>query len=199
MNTHFAKDVTKRFEDEIRFFKTWIDNKKALGALLPTSNVTARRMADVIETEDGEPIIELGPGTGVITKAILARGVLPENLYSIEVVDEFIPQLNRDFPDVNIVHGDAFKVAEMYPQFTGKVNTVVSGIPLLNFPLAVRLEYLNSLFKLLKPGRPVVQISHGPVSPIPPDKGPYSVEPLDWVFRNIPPARLWLYRAVRKS
>ncbi len=165
-----------------------------MGALLPTSSVTAKRMASVVEAETNEPVVELGPGTGVITKALLEKGVRPENLHSIEVVEDFIPQLSRDFPEVEIIHGDAFHVADILSRFTGQVNTVISGIPLLNFPLETRLTYLDNLFKLLKPGRPVVQISHGPLSPIPAGKGPYSVEPLDWVFRNIPPARLWLYR-----
>ena len=67
----------RKFDDEIRFFKGWISNTKAVGALMPTSAITARRMASVVNPQSGLPVLELGPGTGVITKAILERGIAP--------------------------------------------------------------------------------------------------------------------------
>jgi phosphatidylethanolamine/phosphatidyl-N-methylethanolamine N-methyltransferase len=67
---------------------------------------------------------------------------------------------------------------------------------MLNFPVEQRVELLNELFDRLNPGRPIVQISYGPVSPIPPDWQTYSVEPFDWMVRNIPPARLWVFRRI---
>ena len=78
------RKFAERFDEELRFFKGWIDKPRAVGSIVPTSSVTARRMASVIETGSGLPVLELGPGTGVITKAILERGVKPENLYAIE-------------------------------------------------------------------------------------------------------------------
>ena len=195
MNLGFAKNAARHFDEELRFFKTWIDKPKALGAVLPTSSITARRMAGVIDPDSPDPVLELGPGTGVITKAILDRGVAPENLYSVEHTEAFLPELKRDFPGVNIIHGDAFNLDEALPDLKGaKFDTVISAVPLLNFSAEHRVAFLNDLFSRLNPGRPVVQISYGPMSPIPPGKGAYTVEPLDWMFRNFPPARLWVYR-----
>ena len=195
MNIRFAKTAAKHFDEEIRFFKTWIDKPKALGAVLPTSSATARRMASVINPHSHDPVLELGPGTGVITKAILARDVEPDKLYSVEHTEAFLPQLRSQFPDVNIIHGDAFQLDEALPDMKGgKFDTIISAVPLLNFPAEKRVEFLNDLFERLNPGRPVVQISYGPLSPIPPDQKSYSVEPLDWMLRNIPPARLWVFR-----
>ena len=79
----------RKFDEEIRFFKGWMSNAKAVGAILPTSSVTARRMASVINPASGLPVLELGPGTGVITKAILERGLEPSNLVSIEYSTDF--------------------------------------------------------------------------------------------------------------
>ena len=192
-----SRELDKHFGDELRFLKTWIDKPKALGAILPTSSVTARKMASLIDTSLGGPVLELGPGTGVITKAILAKGVPPYNVYSVEHTDEFIPRLRRDFPDVNIIHGDAFNLDESLPDLDGqKFNAVISAIPMLNFPVHQRVALLEDLFDRLLPGRPVVQISYGPKSPVPPNWATYSVEPLDWMARNLPPARLWVYRRV---
>ncbi len=192
-----ARTVTDRFDEEIRFFKTWIDRPKAMGAVLPTSSVTARRMASLISPQCEDPVLELGPGTGVITKAILARGVQPSKLFSVEYTEAFIPQLMSEYPEVNILHGNAFELDDVLPDMDGRrFDTVISAIPMLNFPLAKRIDLLNELFDRLNPGRPIVQISYGPVSPIPPDWQTYSVEPFDWMVRNIPPARLWVYRRI---
>lgn len=197
MSHRMARSVADRFDQEIKFFKTWIDKPKALGAVLPTSSATARRMASLINPQCDDPVLELGPGTGVITKAILARGMRPAQLYSVEYTEAFIPQLRLDFPQVNIIHGNAFALDDVLVDTGGrKFDTVVSAIPLLNFPIEQRVDFLNSLFERLNPGRPVVQISYGPNSPVPPDWQTYSVEPFDWMVRNIPPARLWVYRRI---
>lgn len=197
VHNRMARAVSGRFDEEIRFFKSWIDKPKAMGAVLPTSNVTARRMASLINPACQDPVLELGPGTGVITKAILARGVTPAKLYSVEYTEAFIPQLKSDFPAVNILHGNAFELDEVLPDLgEAKFDTIVSAIPLLNFPVEQRVGLLNELFDRLNPGRPIIQISYGPVSPIPPDWQTYSVEPFDWMVRNIPPARLWVFRRI---
>ena len=197
MSNRMAKSVANHFDEEIRFFKTWIDKPKALGAVLPTSSITARRMASLINPECEDPVLELGPGTGVITKAILARGVVPASLYSVEYTEAFIPQLKSDFPGVNFFHGNAFALDDVLSDLgEQRFDTIVSAIPLLNFPVKQRVELLNNLFDRLNPGRPIVQISYGPNSPIPPDWQTYSVEPFDWMVRNIPPARLWVFRRI---
>ncbi len=198
MRNAIAKNTARHFDEEIRFFRAWIDKPKAMGAVLPTSATTANRMASLINPESADPVLELGPGTGVITKAIIARNVRPENLYSVEHTQAFLPILQADYPKVNFIHGDAFQLDEALPDLgSQRFDTVVSAVPLLNFPVERRVDFLNSLFDRLNPGRPVVQISYGPVSPIPPDWTTYSVEPFDWMFRNLPPARLWVYRKIQ--
>ena len=200
LNVKKARDFARRFDDEFQFFKTWVDKPKELGAVLPTSDFTARRMASLIRPESGCPVLELGPGTGVITKAILARGVAPDKLYSVEFTENFVRKLRADFPAVNIIQGDAFQLETCLPDLGNqKFDAVISAIPMLNFPLQQRRELLNGLFDRLNPGRPVVQISYGPLSPVPPDWETYSVEPLDWIARNLPPARLWVYRRIAAS
>lgn len=198
MDSKFARQVSARFDEELRFFKNWVDRPKAMGAVLPTSQTAAQKMASLIQPGPDAAVLELGPGTGVITKAILARGIKPSNLYSIEYTEDFLAHLREHFPAVNVIHGDAFALDDCLPDLGArKFDTVISAIPMLNFPVSRRRQLLNDLFDRLAPGRPVVQISYGPVSPIPPDWHTYSVEPLDWILRNIPPARLWVYRRIQ--
>jgi phosphatidylethanolamine/phosphatidyl-N-methylethanolamine N-methyltransferase len=187
--------LTRRFDEELKFIKGWIDQPRAVGAMLPTSSVTARRMASVLNPESGLPVLELGPGTGVITKAILERGIAPEKLYSIEYSADFVEHLIEQFPDVNIIEGDAFDLDKTLGENRGLTfDAVVSGVPLLNFPVERRVAYVEDLLDRVPPGRPIVQLTYGPKSPVPAGKGNYVVEHLDFVLRNFPPTQLWLYR-----
>ncbi|WP_454288477.1 phospholipid N-methyltransferase PmtA [Rhizobium arsenicireducens] len=185
----------KKFDEEIRFFKGMMQGPKSVGAIVPTSSVTARKMASVINPQSGLPVLELGPGTGVITKAILARGVKPENLVSIEYSEDFYDHLTQDFPGVNFIHGDAFDLPNVLGSFADKTfDSVISAVPLLSFPMPARVKLLEDLLDRLPPGRPVVQITYGPVSPILAHPDRYQIQHFDFIVRNIPPAQLWIYR-----
>lgn len=189
------QSLARRFDEELRFFKGWIDKPRAVGAIVPTSGVTARKMASVVNPHSGLPVLELGPGTGVITKAILQAGVKPQNLWSIEYSSDFVRHLRGAYPGVNIIEGDAFDLdATLGDRRDTVFDSVVSGVPLLNFPVERRVAYIEDLLGRIPPGRPIVQITYGPVSPVPVGRGNYSVEHFDFILRNIPPSRLWIYR-----
>ena len=90
---------------------------------------------------------------------------------------------------------DAFSLDETLGDKRDLVfDAVVSGVPLLNFPVPQRIAYLEDLLSRIPAGRPVVQLTYGPRSPIPAGRGSYTVEHFDFVMRNIPPTRLWIYR-----
>ncbi len=193
--SEFRKAFADRFDDELRFFKGWIDRPKAVGSIIPTSSFAARRMASVIDLDSGLPVLEVGPGTGVITRAILAHGVRPENLYTVEYSPEFVRHLRRHFRGVNVIEGDAFDLAATLGDRSDLMfDCVISGVPLLNFPVSRRIAYLDDLLDRIPQGRPVVQLTYGPRSPIPPGLGNYTVEHFHFVICNIPPTQLWIYR-----
>ncbi|MBY3050874.1 MULTISPECIES: phospholipid N-methyltransferase PmtA [Rhizobium] len=185
----------KRFDDEIRFFRGMMQGPKTVGSIVPTSSITAKRMASVVDIHSGLPVLELGPGTGAITKAILGRGVRPENLVAIEYSTDFHKHLQRSYPGVHFINGDAFDLQTTLGSFSGLTfDSVVSGIPLLNFPMAKRISLLESLLDRLPAGRPMVQISYGAISPIAANPDRYHIQHFDFVMRNIPPAQLWIYK-----
>ncbi|MFN7101177.1 MAG: phospholipid N-methyltransferase PmtA [Pseudorhizobium sp.] len=194
MQMRLKERLGRKFDEEIRFFKGWIDGPKSVGAILPTSSVTARRMASVINPSSGLPVLELGPGTGIITKAILARGIAPENLASIEFSTDFYQHLKRTLPGVNFINGDAFDLNSTLGDWRDrKFDAVISAIPLLSFPMEKRIALLEDLLDRMPPGRPVVQITYGAVSPIDARPDRFKIKHLDFVVRNIPPAQLWTY------
>jgi len=185
----------KKFDEEIRFFKGMMQGPKLVGAIVPTSSVTAKRMASVIEPKSGLPVLELGPGTGVITKQILARGVPPEKIVSVEYSEDFYRRLVEDYAGVNFIHGDAFDLKNSLGAFADKTfDCVISAVPMLSFPMETRIALLEDLLSRIPEGRPVVQITYGPVSPIIAKPDRYHIQHFDFVVRNIPPAQLWIYR-----
>jgi phosphatidylethanolamine/phosphatidyl-N-methylethanolamine N-methyltransferase len=194
------RKFAEKFDDELKFFKGWIDKPRAVGSIVPTSSVTAARMASIVDTKSGLPVLEVGPGTGVITKAILKRGVKPAALYTVEYSHDFVTHLRRNYPGVNVIEGDGFNLDDTLGDMRGTMfDSVVSGVPLLNFPVARRVAYLENLLKRIPHGRPVVQLTYGPKSPIPPGLGNYTVERFHFILRNIPPTQLWLYRRAARN
>lgn len=196
MNLTPMRKLSSGLEEDLRFFKTWMDSPKAIGNILPTGQQVARRMASVIDIDSGLPVLELGPGTGPITRAILKRGVKPQALYSVEYTASLIPPLKAAHPEVNFIQGDAFDLETTLGEHRDLVfDCVVSSLPLLNFPKSARQRLILDLLERIPAGRPVVQFSYGAVSPVPVDrKARFRIESLDWVVRNLPPARVWVYR-----
>jgi phosphatidylethanolamine/phosphatidyl-N-methylethanolamine N-methyltransferase len=194
------RKFAEKFDDELKFFKGWIDKPRAVGSIIPTSSVTAARMASIVDTKSGLPVLEVGPGTGVITKAILKRGVKPSELYAVEYSRDFVAHLRRNYPGVNVIEGDGFNLDDTLGDMRDTMfDSVVSGVPLLNFPVERRVAYLESLLKRIPRGRPVVQLTYGPKSPIPPGLGDYTIEHFHFILRNIPPTQLWLYRRAARN
>jgi phosphatidylethanolamine/phosphatidyl-N-methylethanolamine N-methyltransferase len=195
MRSGLRRAISERFDEELRFFRGWVDQPRAVGSILPTSGVTARRMASVVDPASGLPVLELGPGTGVITKAILERGIDPASLYSIEYSPDFVAHLRDAYPGVNVIEGDAFDLDGSLGEARELVfDSIVSGVPLLNFPVPQRVAYVEDLLDRIPRGRPVVQLTYGPLSPVPAGRGNYTVEHFDFVIRNLPPTQLWIYR-----
>ncbi len=195
MNFRLKERLGKKFDEEIRFFKGWRSNMKAVGSIVPTSGITARRMASVVNPHSGLPVLELGPGTGVITKAILQKGVQPQNLVSVEFSTDFFQHLVKTYPGVDFINGDAFDLDKtLGPRKDQQFDSVVSAVPLLNFPMHMRVSLIDDLLSRIPVGRPVVQISYGPLSPVVAMPDRYQISHYDFVVRNIPPAQLWVYR-----
>lgn len=185
----------RRFEEEVQFFKGWQKDKKGVGALIPTSIYAARRMASVVNPRSGLPVLELGAGTGVITKAILARGVEPHQLVSVEYSRIFYHGLLRRFPGVDFRLGNAFALNEVLGDCRDQqFDCVISAVPLLSFPMEQRVALVEDLLARIPAGRPVIQITYGPLSPVIKMPDRYVVSHYDFVIRNIPPAQLWTYR-----
>jgi len=187
--------LAHKLDEKLEFYKGWLANPKKVGAIAPTSTAMARIMASVIRTDSGMKVLELGPGSGVTTKAILDHGVEPENLISIEFTESFLPGLRQRYPGVHFIHEDAFNIAKISKDLgIERFDAIISALPLLNFPITQRLRYIKMMLDHLEPGRPLVQFSYGLNPPVPERPKLYSVNQLDTVLLNLPPARIWTYQ-----
>jgi phosphatidylethanolamine/phosphatidyl-N-methylethanolamine N-methyltransferase len=183
-----------RFTDQFAFFRAWTRNAKTVGSVWPTSAPMARRMAGVIDLTSGLPVLEIGPGTGPITKQILATGIAPPLVWTLEFSPDFAEKLRAKFPDIHVVEGDAFDLdTTLGDKAPRTFDCAISGLPLLNFPVATRVAFVESVLNRLPAGRPLIQFSYGPKSPVPPGLGHYQVRRHGMVLRNVPPAQLWIY------
>ncbi|HET7084020.1 MAG TPA: rRNA adenine N-6-methyltransferase family protein [Rhizomicrobium sp.] len=183
--------MTTAFADNLRFLRALIARPKTVGAIAPSSPALAEAIAREIDPRLG-PVLEVGPGTGVITEAILKRGVLPEQLTLLEYDEDLAQHLGARYARAHVIQGDAFDLDHALE--TGSLfGAIVSGIPLLNHSVTRRQLFLQGLLKRLLPGAPLIQFSYGPNPPVPPLPG-ISVTRTAMVFANIPPAKVWVYR-----
>ena len=185
-----------RLVDEARFIKTWIDNPILTGAVSPSGRFLARMMARAVDPNGTGPIVELGPGTGPITQALLKRGVDPMRLVLVEFDGAFCKLLRKRFPKVQVVQADAYALRDsLCNVLTAPAAAVVSSLPLLNKPDAQRLALVDDAFSLMEPSGSFVQFTYGMNSPVPRDAlGDYEADVSPPVWFNLPPARVWIYR-----
>jgi phosphatidylethanolamine/phosphatidyl-N-methylethanolamine N-methyltransferase len=183
-----------RLNDEVRFIGSWIKKPLAVGAVTPSSKLLARTMAQYVDPDADGPVIELGPGTGPITEALVEQGVDPARLVLVEFNPKFCELLRRRFPAATVVQGDAYRLRDSLAELARhEASAVVSGLPLMTKPLKTRLRLLREAFALLQPRAPFVQFTYAVVPPIPHLAG-VKVEASERIWLNLPPARVWVYR-----
>jgi phosphatidylethanolamine/phosphatidyl-N-methylethanolamine N-methyltransferase len=175
--------------DQFRFFRALMARPRNIGAVAPSGPQLARAMAAQIKLEG--PVLELGPGTGAITEAIIAR-VGTDRLTAIEYDPDFAAGLKARFPAMRVIQGDAFDLDKTLGH-REPYAAIVSGLPLLNFPMADRHRLLDGVAARLMPGAPFIQFSYGLHAPVTPPNG-HIVAQAAFAWANVPPARVWVYR-----
>jgi phosphatidylethanolamine/phosphatidyl-N-methylethanolamine N-methyltransferase len=182
---------------ETHFLKTLLKNPRLTGAVAPSGPYLARAMAWAVGTARDGWIIELGPGTGPVTKALIEQGIARERLLLVEYDAGFCRLLTRRFAPARVVQGDAFDLPHTLREFAGSpVAAFVSSLPLLNQPPALRAKLLDDAFALMGPAGVFVQFTYGLTSPVPRQicAKKYSARSSAPIWRNLPPARVWTYR-----
>jgi len=194
------RKLAERVADEARFIKTWFENPLVTGAVSPSGRKLARAMARFVDPAIPGPIIELGPGTGPVTEALVRRGIAADRLVLVEYDPAFCKLLARRYPAARIINGDAYNSrAALQAAIQRPAAAVVSSLPLLTKPEMQRLRLLNDSFGLMRPDGVFVQFTYGIASPMPRKVRGTRVRGVAYecsgpVWLNLPPARVWAYR-----
>ncbi|MEM8856505.1 MAG: methyltransferase domain-containing protein [Pseudomonadota bacterium] len=191
-----AKPMNMRITDEIRFLRNWAGHPLKTGAVAPSGQELCRLMARYVEAHRPGVIVELGPGTGAVTQALIDRGVPADRLVLIEYSPDFCELLRKRFPDAHVVEGNAYALGEVIAELGNPpIASVISGLPLFTKPLPERKSLIAEAMRLMGPGAPFIQFSYALVPPVKRSVG-YTLSCTRWVLANLPPARVWLYRSV---
>ena len=183
------------------FLKRWLRRPFAMGAVIPSGRLLAEAMARAaVQAMDGRPghVVELGAGTGEVTKALLAAGIAPTRLTLIERDPELASFLRRHFTEPKIIEGDAARLPRLLADNgITPIAAVVSSLPLLSLPTEIVNGIVHGVFEALPRGAALVQFTYGPTPPVPRALR----EQLRLVgtrgrriWRNVPPAVVWTFR-----
>ena len=187
----------KHKKKQAHFIKAWIRSPMKMGAVVPSSRFLARAMVQQIDSAQEGAVIELGAGTGVVTHELLKYGLPVKDIIIIEREPRLHALLKAQYPSVNILCADAAHLDEVLKKHgITKVNAIVSSLPLLSMPKALRGAIVSQMADAIKEDGRIIQFTYGPKSPI----GRYLLEKCNLygrrvksVFVNMPPAHVWVY------
>lgn len=184
------------------FLRRWLANPLQMGSVVPSSPSLCRRIVSAVRRDlndsapqrrDDEAVLELGAGTGVIGRALLAAGLPPERLIVAEIVPEMATHLRRVLPGALVLEGDARRLPDLVPPaWHGRIGSVICGIPLVLLPLAEQRRFLDAI-AAVAPGRGFLLYSYCVTSPLPWRKHGLRARREAWTPLNFPPASVWRY------
>ena len=199
LNFNHAYNIHLRKKENSLFFKQWIKHPGRLGTLAPISVRLATSAAAPIDTN--ERVVEIGAGTGRLTRALLEKGIHPHNLAVIELDSSLTTFLKKTLPGLydgqtpfpHIIEGDATYLDTLIPaEWVGTVDTVVSAIPLMYLEKKQRLAIIDAAFNVLKPGGRIIHVTYSPKSPIEFSTAINQTRTAS-LWMNIPPGFVWTY------
>lgn len=179
--------------DRIRFFTTWLGNPLSVAAIAPSSKALAQLITREIDAQTG-PVLELGPGTGVFTQALLDRGVAERDLTLVEYDDGFARLLKRRFPQANILGIDAADLADTHGSSSHPFGAAICGLGLLNMKQAKVEAILRAAFMRMQRDAPLYLFTYGrncPVRDAVLHRLDLDAVRVATIRRNIPPASVY--------
>lgn len=175
------------------FLRRWLANPLQMGSVIPSSPVLCANVVAQVKRAPDEWIVELGAGTGVVSRALLDSGLPPERLFVVEIVPDMAAHLRRVLPGVNVIEGDARQLTSLLPEHVqGKIGTVICGIPLVLLPVAEQRRFIDAM-DAVAPGKGFLHFSYCVTSPLPWRKHSLAAKRESWTPLNFPPASVWRY------
>jgi phospholipid N-methyltransferase len=182
--------------DTLLFWRSLLRHPTRIGAVAPSGRALARLITADLPASN-TPIIELGPGTGAFTQALIARGVPEHRLALIEADPEFARTLAARFPRARVLTMDATHLGDVADLFDEPAGAILSGLPLLSMPIGNVGAILRGAFRHLGAGGALYQFTYLPRCPVP--RRVLQELQLDTLrvgcaWANVPPAFVYRFR-----
>ncbi len=195
MSPRPAAGPTRRQDaaDDFAFFRAWLKAPLRVAAVVPSGRALAAAITAEIGPESA-PVIELGPGTGAFTRALIGRGVPESRLALVEAGPDFAALLRERFPEAQVLCMNAARLGAADPFGGEKAGAVVSGLPVLSMPPKTVIGILEGAFGHLRPDGAFYQFTYGPRCPIPRailDRLGLKAVRIGRAVANVPPAAVY--------
>jgi phosphatidylethanolamine/phosphatidyl-N-methylethanolamine N-methyltransferase len=185
-------DPRTQWREGIGFFREWLRNPRGVAAIAPSSRALAELITrDIVP--GGGSVLELGPGTGAFTQALIARGIPEENLVLLENSERFATALRLRFPNAYVVQADAIALADHLGS-KGNFGAVVCGLGLLNMAPAEIRSILVEAFAQLRSGSAFFLFTYGRRCSVPAnvmEELGLTASLVGRTYRNLPPASVF--------
>lgn len=182
---------------EMLFWRRYMRRPLGVGAVVPSGASLAKAMVAALAPGPGDMVVEIGPGTGPFTRALLAAGVAPARLILVEFDAEFVRHLRHSFPGVTVLQGDAQELPRLLKELGhDKVPCILSGLPLRSMPEAIRAGISRAMAASLAEGGSIVQFSYFRAPPLAEAEcraAGLTARRAKAIMANIPPAFVWRY------
>ena len=179
-------------------FRRFLAHPLRVRSVFPASEDLSRLIAAQIHRREDEFIVELGAGTGAVTRALLSRGIPACQLVVVEIDPEMADYLRASFPEVRVIAGDAFEVAKAVPAtIVGKVSTVICGIPVAALGLERQHRLIANVRLLMSKGARLLVFGYLPHPPLPAHQLGLRRTGSALTLRNFPPGFVWTYELAK--
>ena len=192
-----AKRLLATLSDTTLFLQEWLANPKRTGSVVPSSKRLAAAMARWLPANPESYVLELGPGTGIVTEALLQHGLREEKLVAIEQNPKMASLLHERFPRANIIVGDAWHLDDLLRdrlQPIESVGAVISSLPLLNFSEEQAEALAQKIRDVLEPQGNWVQFTYRIHKRRPRGAASFRLHASKIVWLNLPPARVSVFQ-----
>lgn len=174
------------------FFRRWLAHPLQMGSIVPSSQALCRRVVQHAACNPEELVLELGAGTGVISRALLDAGLPARRLVLVEIVPALVDHLRHALPGVRVVQGDARELPALLAGISTRIGAVICGVPLVLLPLPEQRRFVAS-FAAVAPDCGFLHYSYCVTSPLPAARLGLAACRLAWTPFNFPAASVWHY------
>jgi phosphatidylethanolamine/phosphatidyl-N-methylethanolamine N-methyltransferase len=194
--------------DLVTFISSAVRSPGVIGAVAPSGRALSDLLASVAPAEGHPVVVELGPGTGVVSAALRRR--LPEGArhIAVEIDPGMVEHLRRTRPWLEVVQGDAADLQKLLADIgVDRVDALVSGLPWTLFPESAQRGIMEQVTRVLAPGAPFTTFAYSHVRVLPTQRrfrgvleesfAEVRVTPTVW--RNLPPALAYQCRHPRQD